>query len=64
MCDCARAGYTVHKFALLIIVSHVCRPDILVLGKALSGGVMPVSAVLADDQVPATIYTLFGSAVR
>jgi ornithine--oxo-acid transaminase len=27
---------------------HV-RPDILILGKALSGGVLPVSAVLADD---------------
>jgi ornithine--oxo-acid transaminase len=27
------------------------RPDILILGKALSGGVMPVSAVLADDEV-------------
>lgn len=27
------------------------RPDILVLGKALSGGMMPVSAVLADDAV-------------
>ncbi|MCE3282010.1 MAG: rocD [Chitinophagaceae bacterium] len=27
------------------------RPDILVLGKALSGGVLPVSAVLADDHV-------------
>ena len=27
------------------------RPDILVLGKALSGGVYPVSAVLADDEV-------------
>lgn len=27
------------------------RPDILVLGKALSGGVLPVSAVLADDEV-------------
>jgi len=25
------------------------RPDILILGKALSGGMMPVSAVLADD---------------
>ena len=27
------------------------RPDILFLGKALSGGVLPVSAVLADDEV-------------
>ncbi len=27
------------------------RPDILILGKALSGGVLPVSAVLADDAV-------------
>ena len=29
------------------------RPDILVLGKALSGGIYPVSAVLADDEVTA-----------
>ena len=27
------------------------RPDILILGKAISGGVFPVSAVLADDEV-------------
>lgn len=27
------------------------RPDILVLGKALSGGLLPVSAVLADDDI-------------
>ena len=27
------------------------RPDILILGKALSGGTMPVSAVLADDYI-------------
>ena len=27
------------------------RPDILILGKALSGGVIPVSAVLADDSI-------------
>ena len=27
------------------------RPDILILGKALSGGVMPISAVLADDDI-------------
>lgn len=27
------------------------RPDLVCLGKALSGGVYPVSAVLADDEV-------------
>jgi ornithine--oxo-acid transaminase len=27
------------------------RPDILILGKALSGGVLPVSAVLCDDDI-------------
>merc|ERR1712000_690279 len=27
------------------------RPDVICLGKALSGGVLPVSAVLADDEV-------------
>ena len=31
------------------------RPDILILGKALSGGVLPVSAVLADDKIMLTI---------
>jgi ornithine--oxo-acid transaminase len=31
------------------------RPDILILGKALSGGVLPVSAVLADDSIMLTI---------
>ncbi|MDR3286568.1 MAG: ornithine--oxo-acid transaminase, partial [Prevotellaceae bacterium] len=31
------------------------RPDILILGKAVSGGVMPVSAVLADDEIMLTI---------
>jgi ornithine--oxo-acid transaminase len=32
------------------------RPDILILGKALSGGTMPVSAVLADDAVMMNIH--------
>ncbi len=27
------------------------RPDVLILGKALSGGVLPVSAVLADNEI-------------
>jgi ornithine--oxo-acid transaminase len=31
------------------------KPDILVLGKALSGGVLPVAAVLANDEVMLTI---------
>lgn len=31
------------------------KPDILILGKALSGGVLPVSAILADDEVMLTI---------
>ena len=31
------------------------RGDILILGKALSGGVLPVSAVLADDDIMLTI---------
>ncbi|TAD99323.1 MAG: ornithine--oxo-acid transaminase [Bacteroidetes bacterium] len=32
------------------------RPDILILGKALSGGTMPVSAVFADDEVMMCIH--------
>ncbi len=31
------------------------RPDILILGKAISGGIYPVSAVLADDDIMLTI---------
>ena len=31
------------------------RPDILVLGKAISGGMFPISCVLADDQIMLTI---------
>ena len=31
------------------------RPDVLILGKALSGGVLPISAVLADDEIMLTI---------
>jgi len=32
-----------------------CKPDIVILGKALSGGVLPVSAVLASDEIILTI---------
>ncbi|KAI9294053.1 ornithine aminotransferase car2 [Neoconidiobolus thromboides FSU 785] len=36
----------------MLAVEHVgVRPDIIILGKALSGGVYPVSAVLADKDV-------------
>ncbi|XP_011871225.1 PREDICTED: ornithine aminotransferase, mitochondrial isoform X2 [Vollenhovia emeryi] len=35
----------------LAIDHEGCRPDILILGKALSGGMYPVSGVLADDQI-------------
>lgn len=36
----------------LLAVNHEnVKPDILILGKALSGGVYPVSAVLADNEV-------------
>ena len=31
------------------------HPDILILGKALSGGVLPISAVLADDEIMLSI---------
>ncbi|XP_059607916.1 ornithine aminotransferase, mitochondrial [Phlebotomus argentipes] len=40
----------------MLAVDHEdVRPDILILGKALSGGLYPVSAVLCDDQVMLTI---------
>ena len=40
-CDCK--GFCENKYE--------ARPDILVLGKALSGGMYPVSAVLASDEI-------------
>ena len=45
------------KFLLLFIGKLLCvdheniKPDILILGKALSGGVYPVSAVLANRDI-------------
>jgi len=32
------------------------RPDLLILGKALSGGVLPISVVLADDEIMLVIH--------
>lgn len=40
---------------LLCCEHEEVRPDIVILGKALSGGVLPVSAVLADDEIMLTI---------
>ncbi len=40
----------------LLAVDHEgVRPDIVILGKAISGGVFPVSCVLADDDIMLTI---------
>jgi ornithine--oxo-acid transaminase len=36
---------------MLCVEHEEVRPDIVILGKALSGGVMPVSAVLADREI-------------
>lgn len=41
---------------LLCIDHENIKADILILGKALSGGMMPVSAVLADDEVMMNIH--------
>ena len=40
---------------MLALDHESVRPDILILGKALSGGMLPVSAVLADDPIMLTI---------
>ncbi len=40
---------------LICCEHHGFKPDILILGKALSGGVFPVSAVLARDEIMLTI---------
>lgn len=44
-CGIARTG------KMLACDHEGVRPDILILGKALGGGVVPVSAVLADDHI-------------
>lgn len=40
---------------LLCCMHENIRPDIVIIGKALSGGVLPVSGVLADDEIMLTI---------
>lgn len=50
---------------LLAIDHENIKPDILILGKALSGGVYPVSAVLADKEIMLCIQAgEHGSTVR
>ena len=39
------------RYRRLCVDHDNVRPDIVILGKALSGGVFPVSAVLCDDNV-------------
>jgi len=41
--------------AMLAVDHEAVRPDLVVLGKALSGGTYPVSAVLASDEIMLTI---------
>ena len=41
--------------AMLAVDHEGVQPDLVVLGKALSGGVYPVSAVLSSDEVMLTI---------
>lgn len=43
--DCSCGGHCERQAETYV------RPDILILGKAISGGVYPVSAVLADDHI-------------
>ena len=44
-----RTGY------MLACDAEAVRPDIIILGKALSGGTIPISAVLCDDEIMMTI---------
>ena len=45
-----------YRTGKLLACHHVSvKPDIVLLGKALSGGMMPVSAVLANDEIMLTI---------
>ena len=55
-----------HERGKLLAVNYSdIKPDILILGKAISGGVIPVSAVLADNHImevikPGTHGSTFG----
>ncbi|RMH79068.1 MAG: ornithine--oxo-acid transaminase [Calditrichaeota bacterium] len=50
ICDEVQTGLA--RTGKLLACQHEgVRPDVLILGKALSGGLLPVSAVLADDEI-------------
>jgi len=50
ICDEVQTGLA--RTGRMLCADHEdVRPDILILGKALSGGVFPVSAILADDEI-------------
>lgn len=63
LCDCYNVLFIADEIQTglgrtgrLIACEHEdVKPDILLLGKALSGGMMPVSAVLANDEIMLTI---------
>ena len=50
ICDEVQTGLA--RTGKMLASDHeIVRPDILILGKALSGGVIPISAVLADNEI-------------
>jgi len=54
MADEVQSG--IARTGKMLACDHECvRPDVLILGKAISGGLYPISAVLADDDVMLTI---------
>lgn len=54
VCDEVQTGLA--RTGKMIASDHEnVKPDILILGKALSGGTMPVSAILANDEIMLTI---------
>jgi len=44
---------------LLAVDHYNVKPDILILGKFLSGGIMPISAILCNHEVNNNIYSFF-----
>lgn len=49
---------------MLAVEHEGVKPDILILGKALSGGVLPVSAVLANNNIMDVSFILLSIKVK